>query len=175
MQDKIRELVEKLNYYTKLYDEGHPAISDYEWDKMYYELQKLENENHIYLPDSPTQSVDYQVVNKLNKVEHNHPMLSLDKTKDIAVADTFYNSHKSIAMAKMDGLTCSLRYLDGKLVSAETRGNGIIGEDILHNALQVKNIPNRIGYYEELIIMILKHLQKSIKILEILLQEVLDY
>jgi len=152
MQDKIRELVEKLNYYTKLYDEGHPAISDYEWDKMYYELQKLENENHIYLPDSPTQSVDYQVVNKLNKVEHNHPMLSLDKTKDIAVADTFYNSHKSIAMAKMDGLTCSLRYLDGKLVSAETRGNGIIGEDILHNALQVKNIPNRIGYYEELII-----------------------
>ena len=152
MQEKIKELVEKLNYYTKLYDEGHPAISDYEWDKMYYELQKLENENHIYLPDSPTQSVDYQVVNKLNKVEHNHPMLSLDKTKDITVADTFYSSHKSIAMAKMDGLTCSLRYLDGKLVSAETRGNGIIGEDILHNALQVKNIPNKIGYYEELII-----------------------
>jgi len=152
MENKIRELIDKLNYYTKLYDEGHPEISDYEWDKMYYELQDLENKNHIYFKDSPTQNIDYQVVNKLNKVQHNHPMLSLDKTKDIMVADTFYNSHKSIAMAKMDGLTCSLRYLNGKLISAETRGNGIEGEDILHNALQVKNIPNKIGYYEELII-----------------------
>jgi len=149
MENEIRNLIDKLNYYTKLYDEGHPEISDYEWDKMYYELQDLENKNH---KDSPTQNIDYQVVNKLNKVQHNHPMLSLDKTKDIMVADTFYNSHKSIAMAKMDGLTCSLRYLNGKLVSAETRGNGIEGEDILHNALQVKNIPNKIGYYEELII-----------------------
>jgi len=152
MENKIRELIDKLNYYTILYDEGHPEISDYEWDKMYYELQDLENKNHIYFKDSPTQNIDYQVVNKLNKVQHNHPMLSLDKTKDIMVADTFYNSHKSIAMAKMDGLTCSLRYLNGKLISAETRGNGIEGEDILHNALQVKNIPNKIGYYEELII-----------------------
>ena len=152
MENEIRTLIDKLNYYTKLYDEGHPEISDYEWDKMYYELQDLENKNHIYFKDSPTQNIDYQVVNKLNKVQHNHPMLSLDKTKDIMVADTFYNSHKSIAMAKMDGLTCSLRYLNGKLISAETRGNGIEGEDILHNALQVKNIPNKIGYYEELII-----------------------
>ena len=152
MQNRIIKLIDELNYYTKLYDEGHPAISDYEWDKMYFELQKLENESHIYLKDSPTQKVNYQVVNKLNKVEHNHPMLSLDKTKDMIVADSFYNSKKCIVMAKMDGLTCSLRYLDGKLVSAETRGNGIIGEDILHNALQVKNIPNKIGYYEELII-----------------------
>lgn len=152
MQNRIIKLIDELNYYTKLYDEGHPAISDYEWDKMYFKLQKLENESHIYLKDSPTQKVNYQVVNKLNKVEHNHPMLSLDKTKDIIVADSFYNSKKCIVMAKMDGLTCSLRYLDGKLVSAETRGNGIIGEDILHNALQVKNIPNKIGYYEELII-----------------------
>ena len=127
MENEIRNLIDKLNYYTKLYDEGHPEISDYEWDKMYYELQDLENKNHIYFKDSPTQNIDYQVVNKLN-------------------------SHKSIAMAKMDGLTCSLRYLNGKLISAETRGNGIEGEDILHNALQVKNIPNKIGYYEELII-----------------------
>ena len=149
---KMQELVDKLNYYTKKYDEGKPEISDFEWDSMYFQLQDWENRTGIYLSDSPTQNIDYQIVNKLNKVEHNHPMLSLDKTKDITIADSFYNSHKCIVMAKMDGLTCSLRYLDGKLVSAETRGNGIIGEDILHNALQVKNIPKRIDYYEELII-----------------------
>ena len=150
--NKIQELVDKLNYYTKLYDEGHPAISDKEWDDMYFKLQDLENFYGIYLSDSPTQNVNYQVVNKLNKVKHNHPMLSLDKTKSIDAIKSFLGNKDFICMAKMDGLTCSLRYLDGKLVSAETRGNGIEGEDILHNALQVKNIPNKINYKEELII-----------------------
>lgn len=152
IHNKIKNLVDKLNYYTKLYDEGKPEISDKEWDNLYFQLVTLENETGIYYEDSPTQNINYQVVNKLEKVQHNHPMLSLDKTKDIEIANSFYNSHKSIVMAKMDGLTCSLRYLNGRLVSAETRGNGIEGEDILHNALQVKNIPNKIDYYEELII-----------------------
>ena len=149
---KIKELVEKLNYYTKLYDEGRPEISDKEWDNMYFELQKIERESGIYLEDSPTQRVNFQVVNKLNKVEHNHPMLSLDKTKDINEIQKFIYYNDYIAMAKMDGLTCSLKYVNGKLVSAETRGNGLIGEDILHNALQVKNIPKRIDFQDELIV-----------------------
>lgn len=149
---KIKELVEKLNYYTKLYDEGRPEISDKEWDNMYFELQKLERENGIYLEDSPTQRVNFQVVNKLNKVEHNHPMLSLDKTKDINEIQKFIYNNDYIAMAKMDGLTCSLKYVDGKLVSAETRGNGLVGEDILHNALQVRNIPKRIDFQDELVV-----------------------
>ena len=149
---KIKELVEKLNYYTKLYDEGRPEISDKEWDDMYFELQKIERENGIYLEDSPTQRVNFQVVNKLNKIEHNHPMLSLDKTKDINEVQKFIYYNDYIAMAKMDGLTCSLKYVNGKLVSAETRGNGFIGEDILHNALQVKNIPKRIDFKDELIV-----------------------
>ena len=152
MENEIKTLINKLNYYTKLYDEGHPAISDKEWDDMYFRLQNLETLYNIYLPDSPTQNVNYQVVNKLNKVKHNHPMLSLDKTKSIDAIKSFLGNKDFICMAKMDGLTCSLRYLDGKLVSAETRGNGIEGEDILHNALQVKNIPNKINYKEELII-----------------------
>lgn len=150
--NKIQELVDKLNYYTKLYDEGQSLISDKEWDDMYFKLQDLENFYGVYLSDSPTQKVNYQVVNKLNKVKHNHPMLSLDKTKSIDAIKSFLGNKDFICMAKMDGLTCSLRYLDGKLVSAETRGNGIEGEDILHNALQVKNIPNKINYKEELII-----------------------
>ena len=152
MENEIRNLIDKLNYYTKLYDEGHPEITDQQWDTLYFQLQKMENESGIYFYDSPTQSINYQVVNKLNKIKHNHPMLSLDKTKSIDVISSFINGKDYIAMAKMDGLTCSLRYLDGKLVSAETRGNGIEGEDILHNALVVKNIPNKINYKEELIV-----------------------
>ena len=148
----IRDLINKLNYYTKKYDEGNPEISDKEWDNMYFELQDLENWTGLYFEDSPTQKVIFQEVSKLNKVEHNHPMLSLDKTKSIDAVKSFLGNKDFICMAKMDGLTCSLRYLDGKLVSAETRGNGQVGEDILHNALVVKNIPKKINYQNELIV-----------------------
>ena len=79
-------------------------------------------------------------------------MLSLDKTKDLDEIKSFIKNKEWIAMLKMDGLTCSLRYVDGKLVSAETRGNGIIGEDILHNAKVIPSIPNYIDYKEELIV-----------------------
>ena len=119
---------------------------------MYFELQDLENWTGLYFEDSPTQKVVFQEVSKLNKVEHNHPMLSLDKTKDMNEIENFVNGKAYLCMAKMDGLTCSLRYLDGKLVSAETRGNGQVGEDILHNALVVKNIPKKINYQNELIV-----------------------
>lgn len=149
---QMRELIDKLNYHTKLYDEGHPVISDQEWDQMYFELASLEHQYNTYCEDSPTQRVNFQVVNKLNKVEHSHPMLSLDKTKDIDEVKAFIGNRKYIAMAKMDGLTCSIKYQNGRLVSAETRGNGLIGEDILHNVLHVKNVPNRINYKDELVL-----------------------
>ena len=148
----IRDLINKLNYYTKKYDEGNPEIGDKEWDDMYFDLQELESWTGLYFEDSPTQKVIFQEVSKLNKVEHNHPMLSLDKTKSIDEVKSFLGNKDFICMAKMDGLTCSLRYLNGKLVSAETRGNGQVGEDILHNALVVKNIPKRINYQNELIV-----------------------
>lgn len=149
---QIRDLINKLNYYTKKYDEGNPEISDFEWDNLYFLLQKLEKQTNNYYEDSPTQKINYQVVNKLNKVKHNHPMLSLDKTKDLNEVSDFLKNSDWIAMLKMDGLTCSLKYIDGFLVSAETRGDGIIGEDILHNILQVKNVPKKISYKNELII-----------------------
>lgn len=148
----IRDLINKLNYYTKKYDEGNPEIGDKEWDDMYFDLQELESWTGLYFEDSPTQKVIFQEVSKLNKVEHNHPMLSLDKTKSVDAVKSFLGNKDFVCMAKMDGLTCSLRYLDGKLVSAETRGNGQVGEDILHNALVVKNIPKRINYKNELIV-----------------------
>lgn len=144
-QEMIR-LIRKLNQATIAYDEGAPLISDKEWDDMYFNLMELEKETGEFLPNSPTHSISFEIVSKLKKVEHNHPMLSLDKTKDLAVVESFLKDHDWIAMAKMDGLTCSLRYLDGKLISAETRGNGIIGEDITHNAMVIPSIPKSIWY-----------------------------
>jgi DNA ligase (NAD+) len=80
--EEINNLIEMLNYNTLLYDEGKPVISDKEWDEMYFRLQYLENSLGVHLPHSPTQKVNYQFVTELKKVKHNHPMLSLDKTKD---------------------------------------------------------------------------------------------
>lgn len=150
--DKIRDLINELNMYTEAYDAGNPIISDREWDVLYFTLVQLEAETGLYYEDSPTQKIHFQEVSKLNKVEHNHPMLSLDKTKEVGEIESFIRNKDFIAMSKLDGLTCSLRYVDGKLVGAETRGNGIIGEDILHNALVIKSIPNKIAYDKELII-----------------------
>lgn len=148
----IRSLIDELNRLTKLYDAGHPEISDKEWDELYFKLQEMEKETGIIYPDSPTQNIYFEKVSELKKVKHNHPMLSLDKTKNIEDIKSFVNKHNWIAMAKMDGLTCSLRYIDGKLISAETRGNGIEGEDITHNALVIPSIPKKIDYKDELIV-----------------------
>ena len=143
-KEKIEYLVNRLNFHTELYDKGQPAISDKEWDDMYFELYQLEKNTGYILRESPTQKVNYTVVNELNKVEHNHPMLSLAKTKEIDDVIDFLGERDYIAMLKMDGLTCSIMYKNGKLVSAETRGNGIVGEDITHNAFVVDNIPKKI-------------------------------
>ena len=152
LDDKIKQLIAFLNYHTSLYDKGCPQISDYEWDEKYFELVKLENETGIYYKDSPTQKINYENKNQLNKITHSHPMLSLDKTKDINEIKSFIKDKEYIVMAKMDGLTCSLTYENGRLIAAETRGNGIVGEDILHNAIVVKNIPNKINYKNTLVV-----------------------
>lgn len=149
---RIRDLINTLNIYTEAYDAGSPIISDKEWDDLYFKLIKMENETGLYYEDSPTQKIHFQTMSKLNKVEHNHPMLSLAKTKEISEVESFLGDKAYICMGKMDGLTCSLRYLGGKLVSAETRGNGQVGEDILHNALVIKNIPKKIPYTDEFIV-----------------------
>ena len=148
----IRSLIDELNRLTKLYDEGHPEISDKEWDDLYFKLKQMEEETGIIYPDSPTHHIYFESVSKLEKVKHNHPMLSLDKTKNIEDIKSFVNGHSWIAMAKLDGLTCSLKYMNGKLVSAETRGNGIEGEDVTHNAKVISSIPQTINYKKELVV-----------------------
>ena len=148
----IESLVKELNYATKKYDEGHPIMSDKDWDNKYFQLKKLEDETQYILEDSPTQLVYYETVNQLSKIKHNHLMLSLDKTKDLDDVKSFINKKDFLMMAKMDGLTCSLHYQNGKLISAETRGDGVIGEDVLHNARVIPSIPNYINYFEDLVI-----------------------
>lgn len=153
IEKRIDDLVFYLNECTKLYDIGEPTISDKEWDDLYFELVKLERMTKYIRSDSPTQKVNYYTtVDSLQKVEHSHPMLSLDKTKSMDAVASFLGKKPWIAMLKMDGLTCSLLYENGKLVRAETRGNGIIGEDITHNAMVIPSIPKRIPYKETLIV-----------------------
>lgn len=143
-ETKLLNLIDLANNLTRDYDLGHPTVSDENWDNLYFQIQELEERLGIYYKHSPTQHIPYDVVNQLNKVEHGHKMLSLQKTKDLSEIEKFLDNSDSLIMLKMDGLTCSLTYVDGELVSAETRGNGIIGEDILHNALQIRSIPNYI-------------------------------
>ena len=146
---KIINLVNYLNECTKAYDEGKPLITDKEWDDLYFQLEQLEKEAGLILSNSPTQSISFEVVNELQKVEHDHKMLSLEKTKDLDTVRAFAGNKEILAMCKMDGLTCSLTYKNGRLVAAETRGNGIVGEDILHNAMVIPSIPKSITYRED--------------------------
>ena len=147
-----RNLIEQMSVWQKAYDEGHPFISDEQWDEMYWTLIQMEKILGYADPDSPTQRIEYNVVNELQKVEHSHPMLSLDKTKELDEVVNFITEHDWICMAKMDGLTCSLTYRGGRLVRAETRGNGVIGEDITHNAYVIPSIPKVIPIKEEVVV-----------------------
>ena len=143
-ETKLLNLIYLANQHTLDYDLGHPTISDKAWDDLYFQIQELEEKLGIYYKHSPTQHIPFDVVNQLKKVEHNHKMLSLQKTKNLDEVEKFLDNCEALIMLKLDGLTCTLTYVDGELVSAETRGNGIVGEDILHNALQIKSIPNYI-------------------------------
>lgn len=152
MKEKMRSLINLLNDWTEAYDNGHPIVSDKEWDDKYFELENLEKKLNFSFPDSPTQKINFTIVNKLEKVTHNHKMLSLEKTKNIDDISKFFGSKDYIAMCKMDGLTCSLTYENGKLVSAETRGNGSVGENILHNAMVIPSIPKKIKHKGTLVV-----------------------
>lgn len=150
--ERIKKLIYLLNEASNAYYNSEPIISDYDWDEMYEELQLLEKETGIIYPNSPTQNVGYTVIDKLKEVPHNHLMLSLDKTKQINGLIDFAGNKACILSVKADGLSTTLRYLNGKLVSAETRGTGDKGYDCYHNVLTIKNIPKEIDYKYELII-----------------------
>lgn len=145
------DMIADLKKWDDAYETGHPMVTDKTYDDVYFQLVTFER-TYGALPESPTQQIHYEVVNGLEKVTHNHLMLSLDKTKDIKDIVSFSGGRDIIAMPKLDGLTCSLTYENGKLIAAETRGNGEVGENIYHNALVIPSIPKRIPFKKQVVI-----------------------
>ena len=149
----MKELIEILNNASRLYYQySTPIMTDFEYDKLYDELEKLEKETNTILSNSPTQNVEPEAIDSLVKVEHPAPMLSLSKTKSIAELASFLGNQEGLLSWKLDGLTIVLTYKDGKLSSGVTRGNGIIGEVITENVKKFKNIPLTIPYKGTLVV-----------------------
>ena len=151
--NRMKELIEILNNASRLYYQySTPIMTDFEYDKLYDELEKLEKETNTVLSNSPTQNVEPEAIDSLVKVEHPVPMLSLSKTKSISELASFLGNQEGLISWKLDGLTIVLTYKDGKLSSGVTRGNGIIGEVVTENVKKFKNIPLTIPYKGTLVV-----------------------
>lgn len=151
--NRMKELIEILNNASRLYYQySTPIMTDFEYDKLYDELEKLEKETNTVLSNSPTQNVEPEAIDSLVKVEHPAPMLSLSKTKSISELASFLGNQEGLISWKLDGLTIVLTYKDGKLSSGVTRGNGIIGEVVTENVKKFKNIPLTIPYKGTLVV-----------------------
>lgn len=145
--ERIRELTDKLNEAAKAYySEDREIMSNLEYDKLYDELVELEKKEGVVLAGSPTAKVGYEALSELPKEEHESPMLSLDKTKEVEGLRSFLAGQEALISWKLDGLTVVLTYENGELVKAVTRGNGVIGEVITNNAKTFKNIPLKIEH-----------------------------
>lgn len=144
--DMMRGMVSILNEASDRYYNGKsPIMTDEQFDMRLADLKQLEEETGVVLSNSPTINVGYRVLTELNERTHSHPMLSLEKCHTVDELIKFMNNKDTIASIKLDGLTCSLTYKDGVLVSAETRGNGYIGSDITEHIKQFKNVPFKIN------------------------------
>ena len=150
---RMKELVDLLNRAGRAYyQEADEIMSNYEYDALYDELARLEQETGTTLASSPTAHVGYEVLSELPKERHERPMLSLDKTKDTEALKSWIGPHRILLSWKMDGLTIVLTYRDGELFKAVTRGNGEVGEVITNNARVFRNIPLRIPFQGELVL-----------------------
>ena len=152
IKEEIFKLVALLNKYSyDYYVEDNPQISDTEYDTLYKQLEKLEQEYpEFILDDSPTQRVGDRVLDEFEKVIHKVPMLSLSNTFSIEDLRDFDsrisklssdNSIEYICELKIDGLAISINYENGKLVSAATRGDGMVGENVTENIKTIFSIP----------------------------------
>jgi DNA ligase (NAD+) len=141
--EEMKKLIKILNVASDAYYNGKETLmSDAEFDLKLKHLQELEEEIGVVLSNSPTVNVGAPVLDVLEKVNHEYkPMLSLNKCHSAEEIIKFANGHDLIAMTKLDGLSCRLTYQDGRLVKAETRGNGETGSLITEHAKQFKNIP----------------------------------
>ena len=147
LKQKMAELNTRLLEASRAYyQESREIMSNYEYDELYDELLRMEKESGIVLANSVTANVGYQVVSELPKVQHPAPMLSLDKTKSVDALKEWLGDKEGVLSWKLDGLTVALTYEKGELISAVTRGNGYVGEEITNNAKQFDNIPLKIPY-----------------------------
>lgn len=152
-KERMQELIKILNEASKAYyAEDREIMSNFEYDRLYEELERLEKETGIVLSGSPTVSVGYESVEELPKERHESPMLSLGKTKSREELKDWLQGKEAILSWKLDGLTVVLTYRNGVLFKAVTRGNGEIGEVITGNARTFKNIPLNIAFKEELVL-----------------------
>lgn len=152
-KERMQELIKILNEASKAYyAEDREIMSNFEYDRLYEELEGLEKETGIVLSGSPTVRVGYESVEELPKERHESPMLSLGKTKSREELKDWLQGKEAILSWKLDGLTVVLTYRDGELFKAVTRGNGEIGEVITGNARTFKNIPLNIAFKGELVL-----------------------
>ena len=150
---RIRTLTEQLNRYRhEYYNLNRPSVSDQVYDRLFDELAAMEKSAGIRMGDSPTQTVGYPTVDTLQKVDHKIPLLSLDKTKNVADLMDFMGEHVVLLMLKLDGLTVKLTYENGVLQQAATRGDGNVGEDVTHNVRCISGVPSHIPYKERLVV-----------------------
>ena len=152
VQEEISKLVSLLNKYSyDYYVEDNPQISDTEYDTLYKQLEKLEEKYpELILENSPTQRVGDKVLDEFEKITHKVPMLSLSNTFSTEDLRDFDSRVKKlvpndkveyICELKIDGLAISINYENGKLVSAATRGDGTVGEDVTENIKTIFSIP----------------------------------
>ena len=150
MKERMNELIDIINeadynYHTL----DNPTITDQEYDKYLRELNLIEEEHPEWVrEDSPTQHAGGKIIDSFEKVSHKIPMMSLSNVfseSEIASFDEKIRKEnikpKYVCELKIDGLSVSLLYEKGILVRAATRGDGVIGEDITHNAKTIKTIP----------------------------------
>lgn len=151
--EKQRELNDRLNRYRdEYYNRNAPSVSDEVYDRLFDELKELEQETGIQMANSPTQTVGYPAVSRLEKTRHEIPLLSLDKTKSSMDLLNFMGEQQIMLMLKLDGLTVKLTYENGELLEAATRGDGDEGEIITHNTRAISGIPSHITYKERLVV-----------------------
>ena len=144
--DMMKGMVSILNEASNAYyNTGSPIMTDEQFDARLADLKQLEEETGFVFANSPTQNVGYKVLTELKEVTHNHPMLSLEKCHTVDELIKFANNKELVASIKLDGLTVSILYEDGIFVSAETRGNGVVGSDITEHVKQFKNVPLKIN------------------------------
>ena len=144
---RIKDLVSQLSLACKsYYVDDKPIMTDRQYDQLYDELLQLEKETGYVLSSSPTQKVQGEVLPFLKKVKHTEPMLSAEKSKELKDVIKFMGNQECVLSWKLDGLTLVLRYNNGTLQQAITRGGGDEGEDVTHTVKTFTNIPLTIDY-----------------------------